>query len=174
MMENLLFTGDRARLKDSAVPSIFSFRTSPQVSTSRSERVRRRSQKEAACPLDNVQFENEVSSDEVVENIEIDHVVNCFVDSKEIQCTLLCSKQCSIENYQNNAEAVQYYTGFDTYEHFVMFFHCVGPAAFEMDYHGASLHPKDELFLTMMKLRQFKQNLELSLFFKYLNKHCQE
>lgn len=131
-MENSLFTGDRARLKDSAVPSIFPFRTSPQVSTSRSERVQRRSQKESACPLDSVQYEIEVTSDEVVENIEIDHVVNCVVDSKEIQCTLLCSIQCSIENYQNIAEAVKYYTCFDTYEHFMMFFHCLGPAAYDL------------------------------------------
>lgn len=65
-MENLLFTGDRALLKDSAVPSIFPFRTSPQVSTSRSERVQRRSQKEAACPLNNGQYEIEVNYDEIV------------------------------------------------------------------------------------------------------------
>lgn len=69
---------------------LFTFRTSPQVSTSRSERVQRRSKKDAACSLDNVQYEIEVISDEVVENIEIDHVVNCVVDSKEVQGTLLC------------------------------------------------------------------------------------
>lgn len=129
MMENLLFTGDRARLKESAVPSIFPFRTSPQVSTSRSERVQSRSQKEAARPLNNVQYEIEVNSDEIVKNIEIDNVVNCGVDSEEVQGTLLCSKQYSIENFENNADAVQYYTGFDTYEHFMMVFHCLGPAA---------------------------------------------
>lgn len=69
---------------------LFTFRTSPQVSTSRSERVQRTSKKDAACSLDNVQYEIEVSSDEDVENIEIDHVVNCVVDSKEVQGTLLC------------------------------------------------------------------------------------
>lgn len=69
---------------------LFTFRTSPQVSTSRSERVQRTSKKDAACSLDNVQYEIEVISDEVVENIEIDHVVNCVVDSKEVQGTLLC------------------------------------------------------------------------------------
>lgn len=77
----------------------FPLRTSPQVSTSRSERVQRRSKKDAACSLDNVQYEIEVNSDEVVENIEIDHVVNCVVDSKEVQGTLLCSKQHIIENF---------------------------------------------------------------------------
>lgn len=99
----LLFTGDRAQLKDSAVPSFFPFRTSPQVSTQKSERVQRRSQKEAACSSDNVQYEIEVSSGEFVENIEIDHVVNCVVDSKEVQGILLCSKQHIIENFQNDA-----------------------------------------------------------------------
>lgn len=94
-MENLLFTGDQARLKDSAVPSILPFRTSAQVSTSRSERVQR-SQKEAANLLNNVQYEIEGNSDEIVENIEIDNVVNCGVDSKEVQCTLLCSKLFNI------------------------------------------------------------------------------
>lgn len=55
-------------------------------------------------------YEIEVNSDEVVETIEIDNVVNCGVDSKEVQCSLLCSKQYSIENFENNSEAVQYYT----------------------------------------------------------------
>lgn len=79
MMENLLFTCDRARLKESAVPSIFPFRTSPQVSTSRSERVQSRSQKEAVHPLNNVQYEIEVNSDEIVKNIEIDTVMLLIV-----------------------------------------------------------------------------------------------
>lgn len=46
-----------------------------------------------------VQHEIEVILDEVVENTEIDHVVNCVVDSKEVQGTLLCSKQHIIENF---------------------------------------------------------------------------
>lgn len=70
--------------------NLYSVTNIPQVSTSKSERVQRRSIKDAACPLDNVQHEIEVISDEVVENIEIDHVVNCVVDSKEVQGTLLC------------------------------------------------------------------------------------
>lgn len=78
-MENLLFTGDQARLKDSAVPYIFAFLTTQQVSTSRSETVQKRSQKEAAWPLDNVQYEIEVNSDKVVEKIKIDIVVNSDV-----------------------------------------------------------------------------------------------
>lgn len=39
-----------------------------------------------------------------MENIEIDNVVNCIVDIREVQCNLLCSKQHSIQNFQNNAE----------------------------------------------------------------------
>lgn len=121
-MENLLFTGDQARLKDSAVPYIFAFLTTQQVSTSRSETVPKRSQKEAAWPLDNVQYEIEVNSDKVVEKIKIDIVVNSDVceDSKEVQCNLLCIKEYSIGNFQNNAEAVQYCTSFDIYEHFMI------------------------------------------------------
>lgn len=99
----LLFTGDRAQLKDSAVPSFFSVPNIPTSFHLKSERVQRRSQKEAACSLDNVQYEIEVSSGEFVENIEIDHVANCVVDSKEVQGILLCSKQHIIENFQNDA-----------------------------------------------------------------------
>lgn len=42
--------------------------------------------------------------------IKKDNVANCDVgeDSKKVQCNLLCTKQNRIENFQNNAEAVQY------------------------------------------------------------------
>ena len=83
-----------------------------------------------------------------------------------IQCELPHVQRYSIENYRNNACAVQYYTGFEHYDMFMTFFQCLGPAAYELEYQCSLLSPEDQLFLTIMKLRQAKEDFELSMFFQ--------
>ena len=48
----------------------------------------------------------------------------------------------------------------------MILFHCLGPRVYELDYSCTMLDPKDQLFLTLMKLRQAKEDFELSLFFQ--------
>lgn len=71
----------------------------------------------------------------------------------------------SIENLRKQPEVVKYYTGFIDYEHFMYFFSCLGPAAFHLSYQSGILTVADELFLTLMKLRQAKDDEELGYLF---------
>ncbi|CAG2252655.1 unnamed protein product [Mytilus edulis] len=61
-----------------------------------------------------------------------------------VHCTLL--GRFSIENLENDPKRVQYYTSFRDYEHFMLFFNCLGPAVNELNYQCLSLTPKDQLF----------------------------
>ena len=85
-----------------------------------------------------------------------------------VQCSLL-TERCgsfSIDNFQNNDKAIKYYTRFDDYEQFMVFFHVFGPAAYHLNLQCATIHPKDQLLMTLIKLRQNKDDYEISLFFK--------
>lgn len=79
------------------------------------------------------------------------------------QCDL--NGKYSIENFINNPNAIVYYTGFKNYDHFMYLFNCLGPAALELKFQCSLLHPRDQLFLTLMKLRQAKEDFELALLF---------
>ena len=71
----------------------------------------------------------------------------------------------SIETLKNQPEIVKYYTGFVDYDHFMYFLSCLGPAAFHLSYQSGVLTVSDELFLTLMKLRQAKEDEELGYLF---------
>ena len=83
---------------------------------------------------------------------------------KEVQCSMQILGTFSIEHFQNNSRMVQYYTGFNNYEHFQLFFNVLGPAAYNLKYNCQLLTPENQLFLTLMKLKQAK-DVELALFF---------
>ena len=92
-----------------------------------------------------------------------------IIASKSTQCDFLLPtsilSNCRIESFSNQPAVIKYYTGFLNFEHFNFFFNCLGPAAFELNYKCTLLGPKDELFLCLMKLRQAKDDEELSFFF---------
>ena len=71
----------------------------------------------------------------------------------------------SIERFENNPEALQFYTGFRDYAHFNFFFSCLEPAIYRLDYRSQKLSRKNEFFLTIMKLRCAKPDIELSIMF---------
>ena len=88
--------------------------------------------------------------------------------SVETQCTLLAdfnSRFC-VEMFVNNKRAIEYYTGFQDYDHFKLFFNILGPAVNHLNYQCKLLSPENHLFLTMLKLRQAKEDIELSILFK--------
>ena len=115
---------------------------------------------EAIQAINNVQLEVEVEvskSEPIIEETEEvpEHL------NKDCQCDLIGNY--SVEKFINNPRAILYYTGFRNYLHFMLFFQILGPAVSELLYRCTSLSPKDQLFLTLMKLRQAKDDIELSL-----------
>ena len=75
----------------------------------------------------------------------------------------------SIEDFKNNSQAVKFYTGLDNIRLFYDLLGSLGPAAYRLNYiRGSkpSLPVADQLFMTLIKLRQYKPNFELSLMFK--------
>ena len=64
----------------------------------------------------------------------------------------------TLQQFENNPKSVLYYTGFKDINHFRFFFDCLGRAAFCLQYKSRTLSEEDELFLTLMKLRQNKGN----------------
>jgi hypothetical protein len=83
---------------------------------------------------------------------------------ESVQCSLL--GRFSIEIFRTNPKAINYYTGFSDYEHFHFFFQCLGPAALDLKNQSTIIPPMDQLFLTLVKLRQAKEDYELSLLFE--------
>jgi DDE superfamily endonuclease/Helix-turn-helix of DDE superfamily endonuclease len=174
-----------------AIPSVFSFR--PQPSTQVSDRTAR-SAKRALSVIDtdnkhqpfsessNVDVEevsmeveiaccsqqpatselDSTSSVEAVEAAVCIETVNCGV-----QCTLLQPFTCrmSFEQLASDPVALQFYTSFENEHHFNMFFEILGPAVPELKKFSTLPNRKDQLLLTLIKLRQAKEDYELSLMF---------
>ncbi len=74
-------------------------------------------------------------------------------------------KLLRIIDMKNNPKMLRYYTSFRDYSHFCYFFHILGPATGHLKYSSRDLDPKDELFLTLIKLRTDKDDMELSFLF---------
>lgn len=157
-------SGDKGRLKKDAVPSVFPFRENTMVSP-RMERMQKRKERvNANDTYQGIQYETTIKETEM--DCEIINDDDIKTSDVEIQCELPVQQKYSIENFKHDRKAVNYYTGFSSYEHFMYLFYCLGPAAHDLNYKCATLDPTDQLFLTLMKLRCAKEDLELSLFFK--------
>ena len=72
----------------------------------------------------------------------------------------------SIQEIKEDPEAVRFYTSFVSYDHFRYVLHCLGPAAYDLDYKSRSLDTEDEFFLFMIKLRLNHEDQDLSYQFK--------
>lgn len=72
------------------------------------------------------------------------------------------------ENYQDDRRAINFYTGLANTNLFKTVFHSLGHAAFNLKYVNATptLSVIDQFFLTLIKLKQYKTNYELSIMFK--------
>ena len=166
-------SGQRKRLKATAVPSLFSFSTKPSPSSvARQERYKRKT----AQALESSFIDIENLGDEVVVTTDIkpkcvtkliqDTDISDLKTDEATQCDILTDNKArlSIDILKGNPKMVQYYTGFDDYNHFMMFFNILGPAVSELG--GCTvLSPKDQLFLTLLKLRQAKEDVELGFLF---------
>ena len=90
------------------------------------------------------------------------------VSEASVQCDLLrpIDTRFSVNNFVHNPAVIRYYTGFVDFSHFLLLFQILGPAASNLTYKCTHLEPIDQLFLTLMKLRQAKDDFELGLLFK--------
>ena len=70
----------------------------------------------------------------------------------------------SLDRLKNNREMMQYYTGLDDFDQFIYAFQSLGPASTDLKY-KSSLGPKNEFLLTLIKLRQDKDDIELGFLF---------
>ncbi|XP_063437815.1 uncharacterized protein LOC134718896 [Mytilus trossulus] len=157
--------GDRSRLKVDAVPSVFSFRPKINIVSPRALRMQSRKAMSVDTALNQgVQQEVEIESTSNSTDISLPSEPDVHVPKDmQIQCELL--GRYSIERFMDNPKAVSFYTGFKSYEHFMFLFHALGPAAYELKYKCSTLHPSDQLFITLIKLRCAKEDVELSLLF---------
>ncbi|XP_061196676.1 uncharacterized protein LOC133204949 [Saccostrea echinata] len=177
--------GERKRLKPEAVPSVFSFACKNESSSAREQRYSKR----VKCDRDHSEnvsssecirdhSENGSSSECVVNEVVVESVQEVNVDcecyesdekklhDQSIQCDIGKSNRFSIEKLQSNDKMVKYYTGFENYDHFMMFFQVLGPAAHDLNLKSNLLSPQDQFFLVMIKLRQAKEDIELSYLFQ--------
>lgn len=165
--------GERGRLKENAIPTVFSFRAnfeSEEIVSPRAKRQRKREetnslQTDNCCLLDDVQ--NEVVIDNEVSTTPVNDAVKNLLDA-EVQCNINSCLQgnYSIEHFRYNDKMINYYTGFADYSQFMLFFNCLGPCVNELPNQSTLIDPKDQLFMVLMKLRQAKEDIELSSFFQ--------
>lgn len=87
----------------------------------------------------------------------------CATAENEVQCDIPTLGKFSIEGMKHNIKMIAYYTGFNGYDHFMLIFNISGPADFDLNYNYGLLNPQDQLFLTLIKLRQVKDYLELAM-----------
>ncbi|CAC5380160.1 unnamed protein product [Mytilus coruscus] len=132
-----------------------------ESSTPRSSKYSRRDDVDSSV-VNNVQLEVEVGNEAEVKQ-ECDDLggIEPMHQEMGVQCPIL--GRFSIENLVNDPKRIQYYTSFRDYDHFMLFFNCLGPAVNELNYQCLSLTPKDQLFMCLMKLRQNKEDLELKI-----------
>ena len=150
------------------VPSVFTYKRSCKT-LSQSARKKRAAKGELLVGLGE-QCSLDIAAEVTVEYTATDASTTITRDTEDQDCQRqVVSKSTarwSIENFVSDAASVQYYTGFDNYEHFQFLFALLGPAVSNLTYQCSHLSPQDQLFLTLMKLRQAKDNQELALFFK--------
>lgn len=149
------------------MPSVFAFKQPAPKLSQRKARYERRvelQRRSTEVPDLDIGSEVEVGSSgaERVDAMNNDEETQHF-QHKNTGCDLVTT--FGIEMFIANDKAVQFYTGFDNYDHFCLFFNILGPAVNELQYKCSLLEPRDQLFLTLMKLRRAKEFKELSILF---------
>ena len=102
-----------------------------------------------------------------------------FLEAELVQCQSKLQKQepryFRITNIASNDSLISFYTGFPSYEVFLCFFEFLGPSVHYLNYWGdkgmtkgkrkKKLDPMNQLFLTLIKLRQNPKERDLALRF---------
>ncbi|XP_071138862.1 putative nuclease HARBI1 [Mytilus edulis] len=163
---------DRCRLTENAIPSVFKLMKTCSEESPRAKRFKSRSDASLAIPLlinddsIDVQYETEIETTKEAQESSIINVIESSQKSKNIQCDIPSFGKFSIESFKEDNKIINYYTGFQDFDHYMMFFHCLGPSAFELEFKCTLLNPIDQLFMTLIKLRQNKEDIELAMLFQ--------
>ena len=137
-----LITGERRRLKKGVVPSIFTEREQHKTEQDvQKEDQKRQRQKRASHRAEKRQLQPNIEyiAQEVEVVSEEPPIKLCKTEDTDssigIQCSLLTDRSgsFSIDNFQNNDKAIKYYTGFDDYEQFMVFFSCLGTSGVPLE-----------------------------------------
>lgn len=91
-----------------------------------------------------------------------------FAIYTESSCQTMSMPILSIESFINDNECFMFYTGLASYTDFLHFLYSLGEAAFHLNYiynQVQNLTIENKLFLTLIKLRQYKTNFEVSKLF---------
>lgn len=174
-------------MKRDAIPSIF-----PWVSTSNSnERAKRQAKRNEAkerldsdsssesssdnmplsLPFDDDNVGNEIIyTAEPCEDVEMNECkVNVNVSSVDSTCTQTSTwPSLCVEKFIYDPPGIMFYTGLQTYEVFIFVLATLGNAVYELNYlyyRSEQLSVENQLFLTLIKIRQHKTNFELSRLF---------
>jgi hypothetical protein len=93
---------------------------------------------------------------------------NTVMEDTSTQTKSSTIQRFSAADYKTNQRAMQFYTGLENYNVFMDVFISLGPAVSQLNYMYSvpSIKAEDQLFLTLVKLRTYKTNYELSLLFK--------
>lgn len=158
-------------MKKNAVLSVFTFRLDSDTVSPRAQIMQSRQKAPAESAFSSA-LDQGIQQDVEIEYESLPKTEDDLYASEgeplskevEIQCEPL--GRHSIEDYINKPRFVLFYTGFNSYEQFMLLFQIIGPAAYEHNYKCSSLPPSDQLFLTLIKLRCAKGDVELSLMFE--------
>lgn len=173
--------------KADAIPSVFPWNNCiKQKKDERSERRDARNLKveeiknEAEEPLEVLMDDADISDvanwctvESTDSNLNQDQDASNFteLEDKEEVCLTETSSQTiptpflSIENFIDDHEGMLFYTGLATHTDFLFVLHSLGPAAYHLRYlynQVQNLSVENQLFLTLIKLRQNQTNYELS------------
>lgn len=168
--------GERKRLKHTAVPSVFPYRApeTPCASRRRARATKRQQQRErqqlststppSASPVLIETLEHQgpevIIAPAPTSPVTVDEEAQTGTE-QSVQCNMMPLRYLRIELLTDNQEAVQYYTGFDDYNHFMLMYAVLGPNVECINLNECGLSGPNQLFLTMLKLRQAKDDYEI-------------
>lgn len=157
-------------LKENAVPSVFEF-VSKKIKrkTKNSQKKEHRYCKEPYDLYEEVIMDTDsiVKSGDLLVLSESKESQNVTVGT---QCNIRLSQMTgaayiSLDHIKDDKNAIHYFTGFHDFEHFMMLYRCLGPAVDDLKYKCAILSSEEQLFLTLLKLRQASDNKMIAVLF---------
>ena len=124
-----------------------------------------------SLPFDDDNVGNEIIyTAEPCEDVEMNECkVNVNVSSVDSTCTQTSTwPSLCVEKFIYDPPGIMFYTGLQTYEVFIFVLATLGNAVYELNYlyyRSEQLSVENQLFLTLIKIRQHKINFELSRLF---------
>lgn len=173
------FQPQQQKLKPTAVPSIFQWTKSPtNTQRKREQRMKDRYSKRKKLEFDVQQvLENDMiqpveCAEFNVDTVEPEFVAEPYIplapEFHDMVTQTVPQPLYSIENFNNDDKAIHFYTGLESYSKFMFVLSTLGPAAYFLNYiyHSVeNLSVPNQLFMTLIKLRRYTTNFELSRMF---------